>query len=164
MSRQKAAEWLHQVEFNLRISTVPQDRWVRLAVNKVDSYFQRVFEGWEQEEPALNWSCFRNLFIKNVAGTNASVFVAIKRLNRCRQQEGENALAFFSRFEQEMQGHRETLMHLPENLRINDFQYYQTLVQNVLGSVAYYLNENESKVKNLTDLTPEWARDRLSHM
>lgn len=57
MSRGKAAEWLHLAEFNLRMSTVPQDRWVRMAVDKVDSHFKRMFEGWEQEETAWNFAC-----------------------------------------------------------------------------------------------------------
>jgi hypothetical protein len=53
-------------------------------------------------------------------------------------------------------------MHLPEHLRHNDFQYYQTLKQNVLGNFMYYLEVNERNVKDLTDLTPVWARDKLS--
>jgi len=165
MSRMKSAEWFHLVEISLQRSSVPQDRWVSMAGNWVDSYYKRMFTDWEHEDPTLlNWARFRHNFITKVAGYLVSIFVANKRLNQCCQMEQETISLFISRFEQEMLNHRETNMYLPQKLRHSDFQYYHILKLNLLDRFADCLTEKERDIKDWTDLTPVWARRELSQI
>jgi hypothetical protein len=163
-TQQKAIEWIQLVEANLRRSPLPEARWVPMAGYRADSYFSRTFTEWEREDPGLDWTGFRNQFMNKVAGAHVSVAAANKRLNSCRQAEGEKIMAFVSRFQQEMLNHRQSLMHLPERLHIPDFHYYQKLKEHLQPRFADYLAEKESSQTDVNVLTPMWARDKLAHM